>query len=153
MSSTIEQDIKDSISKNLPAQVGDVLKTRLEQAEKDAKAIIKLNEELKTKKELLDELSNINSDLNAKLHLHKLLDEREKTLEKREIRYEVELLKKDIECQKLIAANTIAMMATVFRNPTYQESHFKNNMVPVTQNGYTSTIQTSESDTVTKQVS
>jgi hypothetical protein len=41
---SLEKEIADSIKKNLPQQVGDVLKEKLDQAEKDAQEAKQLND-------------------------------------------------------------------------------------------------------------
>ena len=45
--STLEVDIKESIAKNLPAHVGDVLQKRLQKAQEDEQAIVRLKAQAK----------------------------------------------------------------------------------------------------------
>ena len=68
------EEIKLIIEKNLPAQVGDVLKTRLEQAERDAERVKQLEEESRNQRVQISSYQNaINSyksfdDRNSKLN-------------------------------------------------------------------------------------
>lgn len=73
----IEKEIKELIEKNLPEQVGVILKDRLQQAEQDAKTV----KEQKKTIEYLEESVKIKSQ---KLAEYATLDERNKMLEKRE---------------------------------------------------------------------
>lgn len=73
----MEAEIKAIIEKNLPEQVGDLLKQRLEQAETDA-GIVKLqNEKLINKNATIAELEN-------QISVYKKMDERNSLLEARE---------------------------------------------------------------------
>lgn len=73
----MEQEIKDVIAKNLPAQVGEVLKTRLEQAERDALAI-------KSLEAVIDKLRSEQRLQENRIREYKLNDDRNSTLEMRE---------------------------------------------------------------------
>lgn len=73
----MEKDIEEIIQKNLPAQVGTVLKNRLEQAEKDA-------EEVKQQKAYLEERSKEIQAFRVLIEDYKKFDERNLKLEERE---------------------------------------------------------------------
>lgn len=73
----METEIKAIIEKNLPAQVGDVLKLRLEQAEKDVVKVKQQEEALQSKNVTITGLEKQVAD-------YKKFDERNATLEARE---------------------------------------------------------------------
>lgn len=78
----MDQEINEIIKKNLPAQVGEVLKQRLEQAERDATDLKKYAAELA-------EANATVSELKIMLVRHKSLDERAEALTAREIAVDV----------------------------------------------------------------
>lgn len=131
------EEIKVIIEKNLPAQVGDVLKIRLKQADKDA-------EELKA-----TVIAYNNARKEIELHLAKIeeyrkLDERNAALNKREEDvserernkkvWEAEL--KLSEAEKRISEN-VNFVGMVFRSPIYRKStsEYYNHMDHYTNGG------------------
>lgn len=78
----MDQEINEIIKKNLPAQVGEVLKQRLEQAERDATDLKKYAADLA-------EANATVSELKIMLVRHKSLDERAEALTAREIAVDV----------------------------------------------------------------
>lgn len=73
----MEAEFKAIIEKNLPAQVGDVLKKRLEQADSDASRVKSLDAALLDRDQMIGRLS-------ATIAEYKKLDERNAALEARE---------------------------------------------------------------------
>ena len=103
------QEIQDIIAKSLPAQVGEVLKKRLEQADRDKARVEQLSQELDGKKHEC-------SVLNETIAKHHNLTEREKGIEAREV--DVSKREKNIEViilqSKLEEANKRAELVTGF---------------------------------------
>lgn len=122
--SQLEQEIKDAIAKQLPAQVGDVLRSRLEQAQKDA-------EDLSVVKDRFEVLRNENAELrkqlareSAKLLAHGELEKREAEVTKRENKLAVELAEARAKNSETSTAALFNLMQIVFKNPTIKEQVF-----------------------------
>lgn len=118
----MNEEIKKIIEKNLPAQVGDVLKQRLEQAEKDA-VILKQQEEA-----LISRNATI-AGFEKQIAEYKKLDERNNKLEEREKAvetkernskvFEAEL--KATEAEKR-ANELFGFVGMVFKSPIFRKS-------------------------------
>lgn len=74
----MNQEIEEIIKKNLPAQVGEVLKKQLDQAEKDAATVIHQKERIEQQQTEINALS-------VKLQKHYDLDQREAEIKTREL--------------------------------------------------------------------
>lgn len=123
-----QKEIQQVIEKNLPKHVGDVLQKRLTQADLDAEALKKAEEQIKqlqgtlakTQEDLRDAARRL-SEYDAKSHE---LTHREKAVEK------LELEKQLIEMRAANAEQRVAdhkdMMNTVFRVATIRESVYTN---------------------------
>jgi DNA repair exonuclease SbcCD ATPase subunit len=117
----MEQEIKDIIAKNLPQHVGEVLREKLEQADRDAVGIKRLESKLTEKEDLITDLTNQIFTLQRQVKAESVLDERQKNLEDRERNLELEMLKlKLAESEK---RNDIGnrLVETVFRSPVYRK--------------------------------
>lgn len=113
----IEQAIKDAIESKLPTQVGTVLKERLEQAEKDAKAV---DEVLRTANARADEIRRLQSDLaDAEKIVAKSgdLDKRERDLELRE-----KVIELREECAAVRVVDMRSLVEAVFANNRFKYS-------------------------------
>lgn len=122
----MEQEIKDIIAKNLPEQVGNVLKERLEKAEKDAKDLEIMNVsygnlmiELEGKKQKLKELMSLESRINDIKNAEESIKER---------RMEMALQISDIKLQEAEkrADELRNVLEIVFKSPVYRKSHLTN---------------------------
>lgn len=119
-----QKEIQQVIEKNLPKHVGDVLQKRLSQADLDAEALKKANEQIKSLHETLNQTQNLLRDATAKISAYDAksheLTRREKEVEK------LEMDKKLIEMRAANAEQRVAdhkeMMNTVFRVATIRES-------------------------------
>jgi len=121
----MEQEIKDIIAKNLPQHVGEVLKQRLDQADRDAVELKRLESVLDKKEEYINKLENQNREFSARISDGLALQQRERAIEDRERNLELEMLKlKLAESEK---RNTIGtqLVETVFRSPVYRK-HVEN---------------------------
>lgn len=119
---TLQEEINESITKNLPAQVGDALKQRLEQADKDVALAASLVKDLATANELIERKDKEISDLYAVRKQIFSLDEREKAISKREDKqhvYELELKVIESEKRTIDAVNFVAM---VFKSPVFRKT-------------------------------
>ena len=113
----MEQEIKDIISKNLPEQVGSVLKTRLEKAEKDAQYISELEEKLAEKDEKVKTLYKKVSELEQNNIDKKQLDAFKEELDTKARELELEITK--IKLDEAIKRSEAVYHLTeqVFRSP------------------------------------
>jgi len=121
----MEQEIKDIISKNLPQHVGDVLKERLNKADKLEAEVDYLNRVLS---EANKDISNFKEKL-EKERQHTYSEQQLKAewskLEERERNLEVEMLKLKLEESQKRADVSTKLVETVFRSPVYRK-HVEN---------------------------
>jgi hypothetical protein len=117
-------EFEEIIKKNLPAQVGEVLKKRLEQAEADANQVKNLEAQLVSR-------NNHVTGLEAKINEYKKLDERNAGLEAREKKVEIDerdLKVKTLEVQLGAAQNNSQFAKDValglVKNVEYKRSVF-----------------------------
>ena len=120
----MDKKIRDIIEKNLPSQVGEVLKKRLEQAEEDEKS---LKDQIKFNKKLIlqeGELNRMISDYKKFDERNSKLNAREKEITRKEDMYSIAEL-----TFKLEEANKRADVVTEFtrglvRNTTFRKTIF-----------------------------
>lgn len=119
-----ELEIQEIIKKNLPQHVGDVLKVRLEQAEKDAKRIIQLEsnisqleESVKKQSVKLNEYELLN-DRNSKLN------EREVLLNKKQHDLDLEILQQKFENEKDKSDFAKSVALGLVRNTDFRKTVF-----------------------------
>jgi hypothetical protein len=149
----IQKDIQDAIEKQLPAQVGEVLRTRLEQAEKDA-ATVKHN--ATTLAEFRSDIRKLESQVearDAKLKQHGDIDKREAEVAQRERDLKITLLEAQLVTEKDKSAFVKEVALGLVRNAEFRRSVFENHNknVPTMPGSYTqsgtesSNISTTES--------
>ena len=121
----MEQEIKEIITKNLPQHVGDVLKERLNKADKLEKEVDYLNKVLAEaqkdiehlKEKLQEERNHTYSEQQLKTELFRV--------EERERKLEMEILKLKLEESEKRADISTKLVETVFRSPVYRK-HVEN---------------------------
>jgi len=122
----MEQEIKDIIAKNLPEQVGNVLKERLEKAERDAKNLEIMNVsygnlmiELEGKKQKLQQLMSLESRISDIKNAEEAIKER---------RMEMALQISEIKLQEAEkrADELRNVLEIVFKSPVYRKTHLTN---------------------------
>ena len=122
----MEQEIKDIIAKNLPEQVGNVLKERLENAERDAKDLGSLRMDYGN---LLAQLDEKDKKIKELSYLEDRLDYIKATEEAiKERRMEMALQISDIKLQEAEkrADELRNVLEIVFKSPVYRKSHLTN---------------------------
>lgn len=131
----MEKEILDIISKNLPEQVGSVLKKRLEEAEVDKKRIEQLENSVKYNTDKVLTLEKQLTEYKVLEVRQKVLDSREQEISKRENNqrvWEAEL--KALEADK--RANELAgFVGMVFKSPIFRKSVSGYQYVPNGQYG------------------
>ena len=118
----MEQEIKDIIAKNLPQHVGDVLKSRLAEADRLEAQVEYLDSTLAEaqkdieifKKKLEEERTHTYSEQQLKTEWSRL--------EERERKLEVEMLKLKLEESEKRADVGTRLVETIFRSPVYRKS-------------------------------
>ena len=126
----MEQEIQDIISKQLPAQVGEVLRKRLEQAEQDAQAVVKYRNTSESYRRECDEYRQKIEVLKLQLEKHVALEARELAVEAQERNIELVLAQNRAKEAERLADSIFRLTETVFRNPVYKETVSKNLVVP-----------------------
>ncbi len=115
--STQEQEIQEVIKKNLPAHVGDVLKERLAQADRDASALEAAKKIVEQKDNELKCKEATILDYQAKDSQYLQLEIREKELEITTLKYQLETEKDKTQFSKDVALGLV-------RNTEYRKNIF-----------------------------
>ena len=118
------EEIQESIEKNLPKQVGDTLRKRLEEADR-LEAALKVSE---------DRADGLSKDLNKALEIiedYKKFDERnaalevrEKELKEKEIKFEIETLTYQLAAEKDKTEFSKNIALGLVRNTNYRKAIF-----------------------------
>lgn len=121
---TLEQEIQESIKKNLPLQVGEALKKRLEEADKDKESLksfaVLNNNQAKKIKQLEETIDKHNSITNREQALkarEEILKEAETKLEVKTLTYQLETEKEKVQFTKEVAMGLV-------RNTVFKKSIF-----------------------------
>ena len=125
MTTDIEQRILDEIRKNMPEQVGDALRQRLEQADKDAAELERLKSSSKYLSDSHAELAFERDRLKDRLRQHDDLAKREAVVAERERQAEIEHLKMKLAAEesKTVFAKEVAL--GLVRNTEYRSGTFR----------------------------
>lgn len=120
----LEKEIQESIKKNLPQQVGEVLKGRLEQADKDSAEVKRLDE-------LVGQYASDKAALEKRIEEYEKFDERnanlnsrEKELETERNNLELEKLKYQLQSEKDKTAFSQNVALGLVRNTEYRKNIF-----------------------------
>lgn len=130
----MKDEINAIIEKNLPAQVGEALKKRLEQADNDAAKISVMTEQVKSERETSDSLRAEIREYEKFNDRNAALDKREKDLAERERLQEVTELKTQVVEANKRADMVVNFTSGLVRNTDFRRTVFNNEH----QNGYTS---------------
>lgn len=121
---TQEQEFQEVIKKNLPQQVGEVLKGRLEQADKDASEVKRLNV-------LLNKCADDKANLEERIEKYQQFDTRnslleaaEKQLETERNKFELEKLSYQLAAEKDKTEFTKSVALGLVRNTEYRKTIF-----------------------------
>ncbi len=135
----IREDIQEAIAKQLPAQVGEVLRVRLEQAEKDAKANVSLTNMNNEQRREIQQLEARIAKRDAELKRAGDLDARAADLDTRERNMKIATLEIQLAAadSKVAFAKDLAMglvRNTEFRSSVYEQNTGRG--VPVPSGSY-----------------
>ena len=130
----LEHDLQDAIKKNLSAEVGEVLRKRLEQAEKDARDLVTTKADLADAKARLRQEETLDSQrAEIKGEEAKLAAKEAAIIEReREIRHKEEMAALRLTIADQRANDLKEITRTVFRSPTFQRTVNVNESVPLT---------------------
>lgn len=149
----MDDDIKAIIAKNLPAQVGDVLKARLTQAENDAKSLTIYKNDLERARAETKELAEYIKTLEFKVKLAGELQVREAAISKREQALELTLAVARAENAEKSTSNLMGLVSSVFRNTVVRENIHRTDSKQVTNpGGYTTQMPESSTSSHTREV-
>lgn len=126
---SIEKQMLDVILKDLPNQTSGVLKTYLEQADKDKKSLETLSQyrevdkdTIKKKDEQINELKKEIELLNQKLQDQIVIEQMKESTISLQRNLDNIILRNDIESLKRENAAIMELSKTVFRNPIFKET-------------------------------
>lgn len=132
----MEQELKQLIEKNLPAQVGQVLQERLLKADRDAAEVerlkMQLDGEVKEKVDLQVRLLHQDEVLQLEKDTKERLDdikERERELDLERLKYQLEVEKEKSEFAKNVALGLV-------RNTEYRNTVNRSGFIPVPSGQY-----------------
>jgi outer membrane murein-binding lipoprotein Lpp len=135
----IQEDLRAAIEKNLSAEVGSVIRARLEWCEKLEKEVQSLNTKIET-------LSSENKELLRRVYAGDSADQRREKAEKAEAdartaQVDLKVQQVIIECANLRITDMKELVKSVFANNQYKYLVNENGMAPVSipQGTYTQT--------------
>ena len=122
--SATAKEIQEIIKKNLPQEVGDILKLRLQQADEDASNSVKLREQLDSRNLLIAKLEKQVEEYKTFDNRNTVLEAREKYVDDRERKVELETLRYQLisEQDKTNFAKSIGL--GLVRNIEYRNNIF-----------------------------
>lgn len=144
----METEIKAIIEKNLPAQVGEVLKQRLDQAEKDSARVKHLEQLLADKNHIITANEKLLNEYRQNDERNKNLNAREKEIEGRELKFQTDNLAYQLACEKEKTQFTKEVALGLVRNTEYRRNLYDSKSEPYTdqygQTQYSNKTQNSE---------
>lgn len=146
----MEAEIKAIIQKNLPAEVGTILKERLEQAEEDAANLEQTREQLKNRDRHVANLESVIEDYKKFDQRNATLEEREKAVSQSERDLKVATLEYQLAAEKDKTAFSQSVTLGLVRNTEYKSVVFDSKSGPDGRDQYgnplyaTHTVNSSE---------
>lgn len=115
-------EMQEVIRKNLPAQVGEVLKKEL-QALVSVRETLRIKEEsLENFKKEIEKLSRFQDVENAQKSKQAELNQKERELTDKEIKLEISMLKKELEMTQISRVEIKDLVASLFRNLEFRKA-------------------------------
>ena len=118
--SNITQELQDVIEKNLPAQVGETLRKRLEQADLDAKKLENTTRLLVARDAAVTALTKENESLKEQLGKHTELGKREDAVKEAERDQKVFRLETELNAERRISNTFDETLGKLVRNVEYR---------------------------------
>lgn len=145
---SIEGEMLRVIERDLPNQIGSVLKTRLEQADKDAQELAQARLEIQQCKDKLLAQSRLLTEHGLLETRARNLAAKETELAARERELALELVKEQLRSAQTNAQFARDVAMGLVRNTEYRDTVFKTEQVPMPSGSYAHTA--SSTDTHTK---
>lgn len=148
MANNLSQEMQDLIRNNLPEQVGQVLRQRLEQAERD---VILVAAQAHDISELRARLAEATKQLASQEQMSKSADvlaKREASVQARERDVEVFETRLQVAESEKRAQLAKEFVSLVFRSPVYTRSTWGNRQVPLPNGGYTTNVTESSGESI-----
>lgn len=130
--------VQEAISKNLSAEIGNHLRSRLNKAEDDAKALtIALADIAEIKKRVQTEMRQDERERTLGAAEKKLAEEQDKLKEaQRELKHTLEIAKIRQDFAELRTSDLKDVVETVFRAPMTKEIMVNSKSTPILKDGY-----------------
>lgn len=146
---TLTEEIKESIRKNLPEQVGEALKVRLEDAEGMERKITELTDDLQDAEREVDTVKAQRGKAIEECGKLEALRLKAETVAESENRLKVTIaeIQRDAANERVEAVERIVSL--VFKNPTIKKTAYENGTTPVQDNSGYVTQQSKSSSTDT----
>jgi hypothetical protein len=120
----MKKEINEIIEKNLPAQVGQVLRERLEKADKDEALVSSLRGQIEVLKKDVETGLNTIKKYGEKDSRNNNLDAREKAIKEGEIQLKVDTLEYQLESEKDKTKHAKELAMGLVRNTAYRKELF-----------------------------
>lgn len=143
MSQELSAEIKETIEKNLPLQVGKVLQDRLAQAEKDAIKVVELEDNVTNLRQIVKNREAEILQLQEKLKAHDELDKRQAAIETAERNQKVFELSVRLEAQSKVNSTLENTILGLVRNVEFRSRVLGNENIAVPGGGNCSGYATS----------
>jgi len=147
----LEEEIRLAIEKNIPAQVGDVLRQRLEQAEKDAVKVKQQEEALQNKNAAITKLEKQLAEYKTCDERNAKLQEREKKIAEEEINLKVTKLEYELIAEKSKSDFAERVALGLVRNVEYKKAIMENVSKPLIDNYGSTTFRSETNNTDVKE--
>lgn len=118
----MEKEILELIERDLPNHVGNVLKKKIEQADKDAATIEIQSKEIVIYKKNVSTLMKHGAEMQAELDIHTKLDDKIQALEERERNLKISILQIELEAEKYKTTFMNSVTMGLVRNVEYRQS-------------------------------
>lgn len=128
---TINAEFQAIIDKNLPFQVGEILKKRLQQAEIDAGMVKTQDSMLLKKDENIKGLEKIINDYKSLDSRNAAIETREKAVDLKERQMEVEKLKHELSCSNMRGNDIKELVGILVKNPMAIDLMKSNTSIPI----------------------
>ncbi len=133
----MDAEMQEIIKKHLPAQLGETLKKRLEQADEDADTVKNQKEQILSKDSTIRGLEKTITEYKKFDEINKGLEAREKVIADKESKLKIEELTYQLSSEKEKTKFASDVALGLVRNIEYRNSTFKNKTIPFkNQHGY-----------------
>lgn len=141
----LTKEYTDIIEKHLPAQVGNVLQSVLKEGETNKTKIVDLQKRISDLEDLLTKARSEISLYESKQHLYNDLTVKASKLEEDQRKLQLDSLTYQLQAEKDKTNFCKEISLGLVRNVEFRKTVFNSRSEPVTQNGYTTTMNLTDS--------